>query len=382
MTELHADPLALLRTRTSSKWRSYPEDVLPMFVAEMDFPIAPEIAAKLVELIGRSDLGYDSRRRALGESFAGYAKDAWGWEVDPAKVKATTNVVVAMTELLHAAIEPGDRVVLTSPVYPPFFGLTREAGGEVVDVPLLTTGPGEWRLDLDGIEAAFRDDARAFLLCNPHNPVGAAWPRADLERLAELAAEHDVLVLADEIHAPLVHSDAEFIPFLTISDAARETGIALTSASKAFNLPALTCAWWVTASKRAEDRIARLPESVIHRTGHFGSHASEVAFRDSRAWLADCVETLEANRRVLRGALAAQVPEAILHEPRASYLAWIDFRPLGWGDRPQQRILERGRVALNDGVTFGATGKGFARINFATSPELIEEGVRRIALAR
>jgi len=353
-----------------------------MFVAEMDFPVAPAIAARIVDLVGRSDTGYDARRPDLGIAFAGFARDEWGWEFDPGALKSTTNSVVALTELVRAAIEPGDGVVLTSPVYAPFFSLVAEAGGAVVDVPLVERAPQAWGLDLDALAAAFRGGARVMLLCHPHNPLGHVFPRDELESLATLAAEHGVLVLSDEIHAPLTHSDATFVPYLAVSDAARETGIAVSSASKAFNLAGLACAFWIPGSAAAARRIARMPTSVEHRTGHFGVHAAIAGFSASRDWLRGVVRAIEANRRGLRALLEEQLPEVVLHEPRAGYLAWLDFRALDWGDDPAQRILERGRVALNHGPSFGPSGRGFARMNIACSPAVLDEGVRRIARVR
>jgi cystathionine beta-lyase len=377
-----ADPLALLRTRTSSKWSAYPADVLPMFVAEMDFPLAPQIAARLVGLIARSDTGYQANRLQVGEAFAGYAGDTWDWRIDPSTVQTTTNVVVALTELVRAAIEPGDRVLLNSPVYFPFTTLIQEAGGEIVDAPLAHID-GEWSLDLDAIEAAYAGGVRVHVLCHPHNPIGVAHPREVLERLAELAAAHGVLVLSDEIHGPLAHADAAFVPYLAISDAARATGVTVTSASKAFNVPGLGCAFWVPGSDTVAERLSRVPESVRHRVGQFGAHATIAGFSESRDWLAGVVAAIESNRRLLRELLTEHLPEVVLAEPRAGYLAWLDFRPLGWGDDPAKRVLERGRVALSAGRAFGKkTGRGFARINFACAPDVLEEGVRRIAAAR
>lgn len=379
MTELHADPLALLRTRTSSKWAAYPPDVLPLFVAEMDYPVAPAIAAHLVDLIGRSDLGYDSRRPAIGRAFAAFAHDAWGWDFDPSTVRWTNNVMTALTELLRAAIEPGDRVLINSPIYPPFRGAVEEVGGTIVDAPLVRDAEGGWGLDLDAIEAAFAGGVKAYLLCHPHNPIGFPHPRAALERLAELAAEHGVLVLSDEIHGALTHADVEFVPFLAVSDAAREVGVAVTSGTKAFNLAGLTAAWWIPGSKTAADRVSGIAPSVIHRPSHLGIHAATAGFEQARDWLADVVETLELQRGRLRALLAERLPEAVLHEPHASYLAWIDFGAYGWGDDPGRRIVKDAKVALSFGPTFGEQGKGFARLNYACSPEVLSEAIDRIA---
>ena len=379
MTALRADPLALLRTRTSTKWAVYPPDVLPMFVAEMDFPVAPEIAAKLAELVARSDLGYDSRRPDLGIAFAAFADDAWNWSFDPKTLRWTVNVMHAITEITRAVIEPGDKVLVNTPVYAPFFWAATESGGRLVDVPLRIDGPGQRGLDLDGIEAAFRDGVKVYLLCNPHNPIGFPHAREELERVAELAAEHGVIVVSDEIHGALTHSDAEFVPYLAVSDAARSTGVCVTSASKAFNIPGLPSAWWIPGSKEVSARLARLPESLVHRVSHLGTHASTVGFNESRQWLADAVETLEANRALLRELLGEHLPQAVLHEPTASYLAWIDFRGLGWGDEPAKRIVREAKVALSPGLQFGEAGRGFARLNYACAPEVLAEGVRRIA---
>ncbi len=379
MTELHADPLALLRTRTSTKWAAYPPDVLPLFVAEMDYPVAPAIAAHLVDLIGRSDLGYDSRRPAIGAAFASYAHDSWAWEFDPSTLRWTNNVMTAITELLRAAIEPGDGVLLNSPIYPPFRDAIEEAGGVIVDAPLARDEHGVWGLDLDAIAAAFAGGVKAYLLCHPHNPIGFPHPRTGLERLAELAAEHGVLVLSDEIHGALTHSDAEFVPFLAVSDAAREIGVAVTSGTKAFNLAGLTAAWWIPGSKAASERIARLAPSVIHRPSHLGIHAATAGFTEAREWVSDVVETLELQRGRLRALLADRLPLATLHEPTASYLAWIDFSGYDLGDDPARRIVKDAKVALSQGPTFGEQGKGFARLNYACSPEVLAEAIERIA---
>ena len=382
MTELHADPMALLRTRTSTKWASYPPDVLPLFVAEMDFPLATPIAAHLIGMIGRGDLGYDSRRPAIGEAFAGFAHDRWGWDFDPSTLRWTTNVMVAITELLRSVIEPGDAVVVNTPVYGPFFWAIDDAKGVRVDVPLVEVAPTEWEIDLEGLEAAFAAGAKAFILCNPHNPIGIPHSREQLERVAELAAQCDVVVISNEIHGAIVHSDGVFTPYLDVSDAARATGVAVTSASKAFNIPGLTSAYWIPGSPEAAKRIAGISPSVVHRVSHLGTHAATVAFTSARDWLDSALETIEANRYRLRDLLAEQLPEAVLHEPRATYLAWIDFRALGWGDEPHRKIVKEAKVALSGGTAFGVEGTGFARINIACAPETLDEAIGRIARLR
>jgi cystathionine beta-lyase len=394
MTDVHADPLELLRARTSEKWTAHPADVLPLFVAEMDYPLADPIIATLVERIRASDTGYVGEPGPIAPAFAAFAQRSWGWQVDPARVRTTTDVSVAMVETLRLAIAPGDRVVITPPVYPPFFELVPEAGGVVVEVPLMRGAAtfaamgdqvdvdGAWSLDLAALEQQFAAGARAFLLCNPHNPLGLVHSRAQLEALAELALRYGVTVISDEIHGPLVHADATFVPFLTVSDAAREVGIAVTSASKAFNLAGLKCALMVTASERTDALLARLPEEVGFRTSLLGLHASVAAFTDGADWLAGALRAIESNRSLLATLLREHLPEVQYRMPQASYLAWLDCRELGWGDDPAAHALDSARVALNAGTDFGTQGAGFMRLNFACSPAVLTEAIHRLAAAR
>jgi cystathionine beta-lyase len=372
--------LESLRERTSEKWRAYPEDVLPLFVAEMDYPLAEPIAEALTAAVRRSDTGYAWSGGELPSAFADFAERRWGWQVDPGQVTTTADVGVLIVEALRLAIRPGDGVVINPPVYPPFFDFVPEAGGRVVEVPLLQDAAG-WSLDLDGLERAFAAGARAYLLCNPHNPVGHPHPADQLAAVAELAARYDVTVVSDEIHAALTLSNGVFTPFLSVSDAAREHGIAAESASKAWNLAGLKCAMFVTASERMSRLVASLPEGVTYRTGLFGQIASTVAFAEGEDWLDGAILALERNRDALTTLLAEKLPGVGYLAPRASYLAWLDFRALGWGEDPSIRSLEKGRVALSSGPMFGAQGAGFARLNFACSPEVLAEAVDRLARA-
>jgi cystathionine beta-lyase len=378
--DVHADPLPKLRQRTSEKWRAYPDDVLPLFVAEMDYPLAQPISEALVAAVRRSDTGYVGEGAELQRAFSSFANRRWGWKVDPEQVSTTTDVSVVLVEALRAAIRPGDGVVITPPVYPPFFDIVPEAGGKVVEVALLRDESG-WSLDLDGLERAFAAGARAFLLCNPHNPLGLVHSAEALTAVAELAARYDVTVVSDEIHAPLTHSDGEFTPFLSVSDAARNHGIAAHAASKAWNLAGLKCALFVTAGDRMASLVSALPYEVRVRTSLFGRIASTAAFADSEEWLDGALRSIETNRRELATLIAQHLPGVVYRQPSASYLAWLDFRALGWGDDPSIRALEVGRVAVNPGPTFGREGTGFARLNFACSPEVLSEAVVRLGAA-
>lgn len=376
---LRALPLDALRRRTSEKWREYPEDVLPLFVAETDFPLAPAITRALERAVADGDTGYTASRTPLAEAFAGFARRRYGWTADPARIRSTADVSMGIVEILRRITSPGDRVVITPPVYPPFYDLVTEAGAVVERVPLRDEGES-WRLDLDGIEQALASGARAVLLCSPHNPTGTVHSRSELDGLARIAAEHGALVVSDEIHAPLAQPGTGFTPFLAAGRTAERVGFAVTSASKAFNLAGLKCAIMVTAAEERAKTVRELPVEVEWRTGQFGMLAACAAFaEESDAWLDSLLATLDENRRLLAELLAKHLPEARYRIPDAGYLAWIDLKALGWGENPAKRILRDARVALHFGPAFGAEGAGFVRLNFGTSPEIITEAIERIA---
>ncbi len=375
-----ADSLQILRQRTSMKWRAFPDDVLPLFVAESDFPLAPPIAEALTTAIRNSDTGYGLPSTELPDAFASFAAARWDWTVDPAQVWTTTDVGVAIVETLRRVTKPGEGVIINPPVYFPFFDLIDEAGARVVEVPLAGGLDDGWSLDLNGIEAAFQAGARAYLLCNPHNPVGRAHSVEELRAVAELAAKYGATVVSDEIHGPLTYAGETFTPFLAVSDVARDVGVCVTAASKAWNLAGLKCALMVTSGP-LKDVAGTLPFEVYMRTSILGLRASITAYRECAGWLDGTLRTLDANRNLLVRLLSEQLPAVKYRIPQATYLAWLDFRALDWGDDPAVYALEHAKVALSNGPPFGAPGIGFARLNMACSPDTLTEAVTRLAAA-
>lgn len=367
--DLHVPALAELHARRSLRWAAHPPDVLVATIAEMDFPLAAPISAALRAAIDRSDLGYTPPAPPrLREAFAGFAARRLGWRVDPEQVSLAPDVMAAVIELCRALAAPGGTVGVATPAYPPFLTELAGAGVRLRMLPLREDGT---------IDPAGLDALSVLVLVNPHNPTGRIAPRAELTALAEDCAERGIWVIADEIHAPLAPPGV--VPaWLEVSDAARERGIALTSASKAFNVAGLKAALVVTASAAARDVVARLPD-LAERAGLLGVLAAEAAFADGDAWLDAVLARVAANRAVLTAALAADLPEVRWSPPGATYLAWLDCRALGLGDDPAARFLARGRVALSHGPAYGPPGAGFARMTLATSPGMVREAVRRMA---
>jgi cystathionine beta-lyase len=374
--ELAVAPLSELRKRRSAKWRTYPADVLPLTVAEMDFPLAPPILDALRAAVDASDSGYAAAGPELGEAFAAFADRRWGWRVDPAAVTTVTDVGVGVVEILRVLIRPGDAVVISPPIYPPFFDWVPEAGGRLLEVPLTT----DLRLDLERLEAAFATHPAAYVLCSPHNPVGRVHTPDELAALIRLARIYRVAIVSDEIHAPLVLPGATFTPLLTLPGAA-DVAVSIVSASKGWNLAGLKCAAVVTGSRRMAEVVGRLPADLRWRSGHFGLIASVAAFTDGVPWLDDALATLDARRVQLGELLRDRLPMIRWQPPEATYLAWLDCAKLGPDDDARAMFLERGRVALEPGLHFGAAGAGHVRLNFGTSAEILDEATARMAAA-
>jgi cystathionine beta-lyase len=374
---VNAMSLQDLRNRKSVKWRQFPSDVLPLPVAEMDFPIAEPVKFALRDMIERSDTGYLGPFPEMFEAFAEFARQRWNWIVDVSQMRIATDVGVGTVEVIRTLINPGDRVMLNSPVYDNMWRWVAEVKATLVDVPLKENNL-EYSLDLDAIELEYKKGIKVHILCHPHNPVGVIFSKEVLAKLADLAVKYQVKVISDEIHGPLVYEPKTFSPFLAVSDAAREVGIAVTSASKGFNLAGLKCALIITSSQELKEKINSMPISVAFRASLFGAVAATAAFRDSLAWLDGVIAALNENRNLVRRLIDTQLPAIGYRIPDFGYLAWLDLSNLGLGEDPTKLILERGKLAINGGVMYGPKHTGFARLNFGTSPEIITEAFHRI----
>jgi cystathionine beta-lyase len=362
-------PLERLRRRTSVKWRLYPEDVLPLWVAEMDVDPAEPVARAIIDAVHLGDTGYPAGTD-YAEALAEFAKTRWGWDVAVENTAMVPDVMLGVVELIKLVSGPGDPVIVNPPVYPPFYMFVRGMGRAVVEAPL--TGG---RLDLAVLERTFRHiraDRPVFLLCNPHNPTGTVHTVDELTAVARLAQTYGVRVIADEIHAPLVAASAEFVPYLSVDP----NGLSLMSASKGWNLAGLKCA----VALAATDELSRLPEEVSHGPSHFGAIAHTAAFREGGDWLDAVLSGLDDNRELLANLLAEHLPEIGYEPSESTFLAWLDCRGLGLDD-PAAVFLDRGRVALMSGKDFGSGGDGHVRLNIGTSPEILTEAVRRMATA-
>lgn len=382
---LSVPSLAELQKHRSEKWRGFSHDILPLPVAEMDFPVAEPIREILAEMVATSDMGYLGSIPEMGTSFAGFAKRRWSWDVNPAFVRIATDVGVAVVELVRIFAKPGEKILISSPVYQNFYTWIRETKVEMVDVPFLKNtseadGTG-WSHDWDGIEKAYQNGLKVHLLCSPHNPMGKVYSKEDLLRIVALAKKYGTTVISDEIHAPLTFKEQPFIPFLALGDDAAEVGLAVTAASKGWNIAGLKCAIIIAQNQKMHEKLNELPPAMHYRASLLGAFATVAAFEKGEPWLDAVLVQLDENRKLISNLIESRIPAIAYSAPHASYLAWLDVSKLNLGEDPGAALIERAKVAFNPGHIYGDLGKNYVRLNFATSPKIITEAFERIARA-
>ena len=308
-------------------------------------------------------------------------EDRFGWRPDPLRVEILSEVVQGMYLAIEAYSDPGQGVVVQTPIYPPFLGSIRDTGRRLVDNPMRLSTKGI-DFDLDGLEATLDPDCRLLLFCNPHNPSGRVYERTELERVAELAVQHDLVVVSDEIHGDLVYEGRHHIPIATLGPEIARRTVTLTSASKAFNIPGLRTAVAHFGSPELQRRFNTIvPRHARGGIGLLGLDASIAAWRWAQPWLDEVLSYLSTNRDVAEQALLERLPEIRFLRPEATFLAWLDCTALGLEEAPAAHFLRHGRVALSQGEFFGEHWKGFARLNLATSRTILLEAIERMAKA-
>jgi len=382
--QFSAHNLAELHTHRSEKWRGFPNDVLPLPVAEMDFPVAEPIKAILAEMVAHSDLGYLGPIPELGLGFKKFAAERWNWNVDEKQVHAATDVGVAVVEILRVFTQPGDSILISSPVYHNFYTWINETKLTLVDAPFERTGDeatNPWVINWGSIEKAYVSGIKVHLLCSPHNPLGFIYTKQDLLKIVALAKKHNVLIISDEIHAPLTFPGETFVPMLSLGADAESVSVTVTAASKGWNIAGLKCAIIISQNAEMNSKLANLAPAMHYRASLLGGFATAVAFAEGTLWLDTVIAQLDHNRHLIKKLLAEKLPTVRYHIPQNSYLAWLDVESLQLGVDPSVTLIEKGRVAFNPGHAFGKQCEQYVRLNFATSPEIITEAIDRIARA-
>ena len=368
-----------LRERASLKWSNVATDVLPAWVAEMDVYLAPAITETLQNAITRHDAGYPGSAEGVTKAFSDFAQDRWDWRIEPDQVSIHVDAATAAAKLMRHYAGEDRTVMIMPPVYNRFYDWLDVGGVRPVEVPL-TDVPNGGFFDLAGIEAGLKAGTKVILLCNPHNPLGRVFSRQELTELADLAERYDAVVLSDEIHAPLVYHGVTYSPWLTVSEAAAKTGIAIHTATKSWNFAGLKCGIAVrsTTGPWPDDLDAK---TSLTDSGFWGILATEAAFSQSRDWLDTVRAHFASQTRRLPQLLADHLPGVTFHPPEASFLAWLDFRDTALDEEPSEYFLREARVALNPGTRFGAAGEGYARLNMGTSAQRLERIIKAMGTA-
>jgi len=374
-----AADLERLRSLTCIKWTWYSDDVIPAWVADMDFAPPPVVVDAVRALVERGDFGYNwAAARRLPEAFTAWEERDHDWRPNPERVRIFCDVMQAVETTLWLYTEPGEGVVLFTPVYHPFFPAVASTGRRIVDCPLERAG---WRIDADRLESVVDSGTRAILTCNPHNPTGRVFDADELAAIADVAERHNLLIVSDEIWCDLVFPGAKHIPIAALSEETAARTVTISAASKAFNIAGLHCAAAHIGHDGLWSRFESLPRHLLGAVGSPGAEATVAAWTAGEPWLTEVREHLARQRDHLAGRLATDLPQVRFDLPEATYLAWLDFREMGLGDDPADRIEHEARVALSHGLDFGTEGAGFARLNYATSLGILDEIVDRIVTA-
>ncbi|UDY36326.1 MalY/PatB family protein [Dermatobacter hominis] len=360
-----------LRRRRSVKWSLYGPDVLAAWVAEMDFDVAPPVLAAVRDAVDREDFGYPvADLSELTGSCAAHLSSSHGWDVAPERIQPVADVLGGIAGSLRLDVPDGAAVVVPTPAYPPQFEVVELAGRRSIEVPMVLDGD-RFALDVDRIGEALAAGAGAVLLTNPHNPTGRAFGVDELQALAAVVERHGARVISDEVHAPLVLPGARHVPYAMVSDAAAAHTTTVVSVSKAWNVPGLRCAQVVASDHDTASRWRRRRVFEVAGPTSIGIAASVAAYRDGDGWRRELLEQLDENRALLVDLVASELPGVVLRPPEATYLAWLDCGSLGLDD-PAATFLADGRVAVSDGPPFGAGNESMVRLNFGTSPSLLE----------
>jgi cysteine-S-conjugate beta-lyase len=369
----------VLRFRPGVKWGSTSPGVIPASIADMDFPVAEQIAASLHRYIDLGDFGYPNWPDGASPLRLAYSyrmRERYGWWPDPDHVREFTDVTHAVRLILEMATEPGDGVALHTPAFGPFTETIERLGLRLVSLPMLDNGRG-WVFDAhDCARRMAEGGTRVLIVVNPHNPTGRVFSRAELLALAEAAERHDILVISDDLHADLTYAPNRHVPFASLDPAIEARTVTMYGASKAFSLAGMRCAVGHIGVRSLREKLDAQPQGPGINV--LGMRACLAAWTEADDWLDTVVGYLDTNRRLVADTMAERLPEVRHYLPEATYLSWLDFRAVGCVPEPATFFRERGRVELNPGTNYNPGGDGFVRLNFATPTPVLQEILDRM----
>ena len=366
------------RNSDSLKWGLFDKDVLPLWVADMDFTSPPAVMEALQQRVAHGVFGYGKDPVELKELVVERMFSHYQWRITCDDILVVPGVVSGFNLVCQAAAGEGDSILIQPPVYPPFFKAPGTAGARTLTNNLVLTEDGRYGLDIQDFENAIEPDARAFLLCNPHNPVGKVFSREELTMMAEACLKHKMIIISDEIHCDLVYKGYSHIPIAALDEEIAASTVTLVAPSKTFNIAGLDCSMIICTDRELRERIKHARRGLMGGVNLLGIAAAIAAYRDGQSWLDEILHIMEGNRDFLMDYLVRNLPAIKMVKPEATYLAWLDCNGLGLPDRPDCYFLEHARVALNNGEDFGEPGRGHVRLNFGCSREVLEVALERM----
>lgn len=373
------------RPTDSYKWKTYAQDALPMWVADMDFAAPQPVTQALLKRVEHGIFGYPvglaNSPKDLPElrgTIVDRLMRLYGWAIEPEDIVFIPGVVTAFNLACHALATPEQAVLVQTPVYTPILTAAQETGIVHQEMELTRHPDCSYRVDWDLFEASLTPQTSLFLLCNPHNPVGKVFQPAELERLAEICLKHGVEICSDEIHSDLVFSGQRHTPIASLDSEIAQHTITLIAPSKTFNLAGLQCSFAIIPNHELRKRYLQSRKGLVPWVNGLGLLAAQVAYEQGQEWLDQLLQYLEANRDYLYDYVQKYLPGIEMALPQATYMAWLDCRGTSLAENPYQICLEQGRLALNDGEKFGRGGEGFVRLNFGCPRALLVEGLGRL----
>ncbi|HTL67901.1 MAG TPA: PatB family C-S lyase [Lacunisphaera sp.] len=370
------------RGTDSQKWQKYAgRDILPMWVADMDFKSAPAILAALQERVAQGVFGYSRPVKSTVDAFVDACAQRYGWKIDPAWLVWLPGLVVGLNVITRAFAQPGEEVLTLTPVYPPFMSAPRNSGRVSVQVPFrLAAAARRWEIDWDALERAVTPKTRLFFLCNPHNPLARVWRREELERLAAFCARHNLLLCSDEIHCDLILDDLPHVPTALLGAGVAERTVTLMAPSKTYNVPGLGTSIAIIPDAQLRQEFVRATAGIVAEVNALGYTACESAYRDGEPWRRELIAYLRGNRDYLLDFVARELPGVVVEAPvEATYLAWLNVSALHLKD-PVAHFEAHG-VGLSDGAYFGAARGSHVRINFGCPRATLAEALQRMKRA-
>jgi len=366
------------RHTDSIKWKYYPEDVLPLWVADMDFTSPPEVLQALQERVQHGVFGYGGGSNELSELVVERMERLYRWKIATEDILLTPGVITGFNLTCQAITKPGDPLVIQPPIYPPFFGITANAGLSEIQCPLDNDGSGNYEIDFDLLENALKK-SKVLMFCNPHNPIGKDYSRTELERIAQLCLRNDVFICSDEIHSDLVYKGRQHIPIASINPEIGQRTITLIAPSKTFNIAGLDCAILICQNHQLMEQIKKARRGIVGGVNVLGATAANAAYQYGQPWLDEVLKFLQENRDFLWQYVKENIPGITMRPPDATYLAWLNCNGLGLQQEPYDFFLQNAKVGFNKGSEFGGDGKTFIRVNYACARETLAEALNRVS---